>query len=309
MNEKVMILSAYRIPLKNQSNEITVGNLFVCDKSGYFTAELIMGITVHDECRGLAKDIEIKALSDIHYEDIQYDEELTADDIEELIDDPEHYFNNYEEILRGFYRDGLLSDELLQDYGLGYLSIGSSNEYDYTYDLEFPTEAVGDRHQLSSHIRKLWNNPIKVVSVVVERSVRMGQNKDGSTFNLNIKDARDGALKKYAPEGRHDLCFCQMCKRVKSKGLIEVNNVELLPEYYFSQLRIALCLECSKRFEILRETDHIRNEFIESIIHYDISDDSSNEIPIGNSETIKFTAKHLAEIQEILKQKPHKNKQ
>ncbi len=73
-------------------------------------------------------------------------------------------------------------------------------------------------------------------------------------------------------------------------------------------LSLALCLECSKRFEILRETDHIRNEFIENIIHYDISDDSSNEIPIGNSETIRFTAKHLAEIQEILKQKPKKNK-
>ena len=232
-NDSFDLLRANHIPLKNALGQITMSQLFICEQQGYFTTKLLKAITVHEECERLAMDLCYHSLSDIHYEDIQYHEELTADEIEELIDEPDHYFVNYEEILRGFYRDGLISDELLQDYGLGYLSIGSSNEYDYTYDLEFPTEAVGDRHQLSSHIRKLWNNPIKVVSVVVERSVRMGQNKDGSTFNLNIKDARDGALKKYALEGRHDLCFCQMCQRVKSKGLIEVNNVELLHEYYF----------------------------------------------------------------------------
>ena len=67
-------------------------------------------------------------------------------------------------------------------------------------------------------------------------------------------------------------------------------------------------MECSKRFEILRETDYIRESFIEKIKQYEIRDDSPNEIPIGDSETIRFTAKHLAEIQEILKQKPNNNK-
>ncbi|WP_024858701.1 sacsin N-terminal ATP-binding-like domain-containing protein [Ruminococcus albus] len=304
-NDSFKILSAYRIPLKNQCGEITRENLFVCDKSGYFNTDMVKSITVHDECRGLAKDIETKSLSDIHYEDFYYDDELTADEVEELLDEPNHYFVYYEELLRGFYRDGLLSDELLQEYGLDYLSIGSTNEYDYDSDYEFPSEAVGNMKHMTDHIRKLWNDPIKIISVKVERTVRKGQNKNGSTFDLNINDSREGALKIYSPEERHDLCFCQMCLKVKPKPLIEVNNIELLPDYYFPQLRIALCLECSKRFEALRQNNSIRNAFIQSIIDCDVYNEGNVEIPIGSEGVITFTAKHLAEIQEILKQKPN----
>ena len=56
-----------------------------------------------------------------------------------------------------------------------------------------------------------------------------------------------------------------MCHRVKSYRLIEVNNIELQPSYYFPQLRIVLCLECSKRFELLRNNTLIRDTFLESI--------------------------------------------
>ena len=93
-----------------------------------------------------------------------------------------------------------------------------------------------------------------------------------------------------------------------SQEAIEVNNIEISPEYFFSQLRITLCLECSKKFEALRRNDSIRNAFIESIIDYDIYDEITVEISIGSGDTITFTAKHLAEIQEILKQKPKNNK-
>lgn len=305
-NDSFDILRANHIPLKNALGQVTKNSLFICKQQGYFTTKLLMGITVNEECARLAKDLWYKSLSEIHYDDFYYDEQLTEDEVEELLDDPDHYFVNYEEILRGFYRDGLLSDELLQDYDLDYISIGSSNDYDFDY--EFPGESVKDRKQLISHIRKLWSEPIKILSVKVERTVRKGQNKNGNTFDLNINDSRDGALKIYAPEERHDLCFCQMCRMVKYKQLIEVNNIELLPDYYFSQLRIALCLECSKRFEALRHNDSIRKIFIESIIDYDIYDESTVEIPIGNCNTITFTAKHLAEIQEILNQNPKNHK-
>ena len=134
------------------------------------------------------------------------------------------------------------------------------------------------------------------------------KNQDGSTFDLGYKDAREGALKIYSPEGGYNLCFCQMCCKVKDKHYIIVNNIEYLPEYYFTQLRIALCMECSKQFESLRNNEFIRKEFIQNIIDYNIYDESTVNIPIGSFDTIKFTAKHLAEIQEILKQKPKKNK-
>ena len=140
------------------------------------------------------------------------------------------------------------------------------------------------------------------------RKVQKIKTYDNQIIPYDRSYSRKTMLNRYAPEGRNDLCFCQMCLVAKNKGYIEVNNIEISPEYFFSELRITLCLECSKKFEALRHNDSKRKEFIRSIMDYDIYDESIVEIPIGNSDTITFTAKHLAEIQEILKQKPKKNK-
>ena len=86
--------------------------------------------------------------------------------------------------------------------------------------------------------------------------------------------------------------------------MIEVNNIELLPNYYFPQMRIALCLDCSKNFEYLRANSNIRNAFIDSILQTSVGDQGTVSIPLGNEHTITFTAKHLAEIQEIIRQMP-----
>ena len=302
-NDSFRILSTYRIPLKNQSNEITNENLFVCDKSGYFMTELIKGITVHDECRGLAKNIEIKSLKEIHYEDIQYDEELTADDIEELLDDsPNHYFVNYEEILRGFYHAGLLSDELLQEYNLEYLFYGSYDSDSYSF--EFPAKQVENRPTLANHIRKLWKTPAKIITVEEMRSVKKIKTYDGKLYPYDETSSRNDILNIYSPAERNDLCFCQMCRKVKKQVFIEVNNIEREPNYFFTKFGIALCLECSKSFEKLRRNDEIREKYINKIKSTLIQDQGTIEIQIYKDKSLLFTATHLAEIQEILKQKP-----
>lgn len=304
-NDSFDLLRANHIPLKNALGQITMNQLFICEQQEYFTTKLLMGITVHVECIRLAMDLCYHSLRDIHYDDFNYDEELTQDDVEELLDDPDHYFVNYEELLRNFYRDGLLSDELLQKYNLEYLSYGS---YDTTfYSFEFPAEQVENRTALADHIRKLWKTPVKIITVEEMRSVQKIKTYDGKLYPYDRTYSRNIMLNTYSPDRRNDLCFCQMCRTPKSKGYIEVNNIESSPEYFFSQLRIALCLECSKRFEALRRNDSIRNAFIESIIDYDIYNESTVDISIGSNDTITFTAKHLAEIQEILKQKLKKN--
>lgn len=299
-HDSFTLLSAYKIPLKNQSGEITDNDLFVSDKKGYFVTEMILEITVHDECWGLAKDIGIKPLSEIHYEDIQYNEKLTADDVESLIDEPYHYFTNYEEILRGFYRDGLLPDELLHEYDLDYISYGSYDIETYSYD--FPSNPVGNRAALSSHIRKIWNTPTKIITVEELCKVQKIKTHDGKIYSYDRNYSRNIMLNTYSPIERSDLCFCQMCNVPKPKGYIEVNNIEKSPEYFFTQLRIALCLECSKKFESFRQNESIRKDFLNSIQEYNILLEGTIEIPIGSNDTITFTAKHLAEIQEILKQ-------
>lgn len=305
-NGSFKILSSYNVPLKNQCNEITCKPLFVCDLSNYFTTEMILGISVHDECLGLAKDIGIESLSCIHYEDIQYHKELTADDIEELIDEPNHYFLNYEELLRGFYRDGLLSEALLQEYELDYLSYGGYDATDYTYD--FPSEQVENRTALASHIKKLCKTPVRIITVEEMCKVQKIKTYDDRVYPYDRSYSRNIILNTYSPEGSRDLCFCQMCLKPKPKVYIEVNSIDILPEFFFSQLRLSLCLECSKRFEALRRNEPIRKAFIRCIKEYVITDEGTVEIPIGNFDSITFTAKHLAEIQEIFRQIPPKHK-
>lgn len=307
-NDSFGLLRANHVPLNNALGQITMNKLFTCEqeKQGYFTTKLLMEITVHEECRSLAMDLCYQPLNEIHYDDLRYYEELTQDEVEELLDDPDHYFINYEELLRNFYRAGLLSDALLQEYNLEYLSYGGYDTASYSF--EFPSEQAGNRVFLAKHIRKLWKAPAKIITVEEMKKVQKIKTHDNQIKPYDRKYSRESMLNRYAPEERSDLCFCQMCLVAKNKNYIEVNNIENTPEYFFSELRITLCLECSKKFEALRHNDSIRKAFIERILDYDIYDESTVKISIGSGDTITFTAKHLAEIQEILKQKPKSHK-
>ena len=299
-NNSLPILLALKekIPLKNQLDEIDDTMMFLCDQPvGYFSVKILQRLIVNKECEGLAKYIKCQELKNIHYEDVDYYESLTADDIEQLNNS---YFVNSEEILRKFYYNGLISDELLPDE-LGYLKFISLNDYDKNYT--FPEEPVLDRNRLISHVRKSYNDKRKIVSVKVERTVKKGQNPDGSTFELINEDTRKGAMRIYTPEGTKNYCFCQICQQINSNELIEVNNLELEPEYYVPQLRVALCLNCSKYFKSLRANDYKREKYIEAIKNADIQEQGKISIPIDQNKTLTFTATHLAEIQEILKLK------
>ena len=301
-NDSFAILNADSgmLPLKNELGDIVTTTLYVCNQpSGYFSTELIQQMIVHKECAGFANFLRFDNLCGIHYDDINYHQALTADDIEMLQDS---YFLNSEEILRGFYRDGLISDLLLDQYKLGYLAFGREDDSSESY--EFPSDPVSNFFALRNHVQKQLQNPVRIISVDETRSVRKGLGKDGSTFELRSEDIREGALKTYAPEGSPKKCFCQMCLKAKDQKLIEVNNIELEPDYYFPELRIALCLECSKRFESYRNTDHIRTGYLVEIKNPPRSTQGTVDIHIKDSCFIRFTTKHLAEIQEILRWMP-----
>ena len=298
---EVLFAASKPIPLINELGEVVDTTLFLCDQpAGYFPVEMIQRLIVHKECADFAKELRRGELCDIHYEDVDYYESLTADDVEILMDD---YFKHSDEILRGFYMDGLLPDELIAEYSLEYLDYVRDDDNSESY--EFPSEPVGDRSALRNHARKLWQSPVKIVSVKEERSVLKGMEKNGATFDLGSKYARESALRRYAPDRETKRCFCQMCKNDKENVYIEVNNIEANPDFFFPELRISLCLECSKRFESLRSNTKIREAFIEAIKNATIHNEGTVEIPIGRDKsTIKFTAKHLAEIQEILQRMP-----
>lgn len=288
------------IPLRNELGEIRDTELFICDQpTGYFAVDMLQRITVHKECADLAAFIKYRNLSDVHYEDLDYYEQLTADDVEALQDD---YFAHSEEILRGFYRDGYLSDELLSEYDLEYLGMGRAN--DFYAEFSFPEQPVRDKVRLVKHVKDLLRNPVTVFSAKVERSVLKGRRSSGDTFELNATEIRNNTLQIYTPDGAKKMAFCQMCRKLKPYMLMEVNNLELNPKYYFLQTRVALCLECSKQFEAYRQNQNIRDKYLKAIRTVQISYEGKVEIPVGREDTLTFTATHLAEVQELLKKMP-----
>lgn len=218
---------------------------------------------------------------------------MNDDDIEALMDD---YFINFEEILRAFYRKGLLLDELLNLYELGYLVIDRLPENRGGY--QFPEDPVKNIILLRERVRKDWENPVKVISVPETRYVKKGQ-KNGEIFELRVRDAREGVLRTYTPHGEYKICFCQMCLEVKHHKMIEVNNILKEPKYYFPQLRLSLCLD-SKLFEEFRYNSAIGRAFINEIMCTHVGSQGLVKISIGD-KSITFTGMHLAEFQEILK--------
>ena len=191
----------------------------------------------------------------------------------------------------------MISSELWHKYNLDYLSIGRKS---YLGDYEFPQDTVSDIERLRSFIDKQVKKPTEIVSVDRTVSVDVGQKPNGEQFELQIEDAREGALRIYNPDNSKEICFCQMCKTVKDNRLIEVNNILKKPKYFFRQLRVALCLECSTYFKAYRSNDSKREVFLQRLREADTSDKGIVEINLDDENTITFTATHLAEIQEIL---------
>lgn len=282
------------IPLKNRSGNIVETPLYICEEDkDYFPVDIIRSVSVNDECIKLARYIDCASLRNIQFDDFDYNDPLTEDDVECLNDD---YFLNRYEILRGFYLKGLLAESIVAEYHLDGIVIPTID-----IDCEFPGQPAGNLVALKNHIKKLFDAPTKIIKVTVERQVDKGQINGGKPFELEVPEARSGLIRTYTPEDYHGVCCCQMCKKAKSENFIEVNNIEANPEYFFKELRVALCLECSKRFESLRYNDSIRNSFINKILSTPIANQRNIEIPLGSEYTITFTGKHLAEVQEILK--------
>lgn len=283
------------VPLKNQLGIITDDELFICNQQeGYFPVKMIQNLSVAEECRKLAEEIKYRHLEEIHYEDIRYDDMLSDDDIECLMDS---YFKYSDEIIRSFRKDGLIPDSVWRQYDLDYLTVGGISPVSQDYD--FPEDPVIHLSQLQMAVKKQLSSPVEVFSKEVPRKVLFGKTTTGKEFGLESNDARQTALRKYNPDPGEEICFCQSCKTVKSYALIEVNNIEFHPKYYFPQLRIALCLECSKRFEMFRNNDR-EKRFLDRIKHANAMGKGTVEIPLFDDYSITFTAKHLAEIQEIL---------
>lgn len=296
----VLLEHRERVPLKNLMDDIVDTDLFWSNlKEDYFQVEMLLSLIVHPECRELAQKLRYEELKYIRYENLEIDEALTEDDVEALTDS---YFQYSDELLHGCYRDGYLSRDLLEEHNLQYIGVTVSEGEMEHYT--FPGEPVLNPKRLKIFIENQMRDRGKIVSVKCTRMVQKIQNKNGKTYDIPERETRDKTMERYEPEGRRDLCFCQMCKKVKSKAKIEVNRLEPEPLLYFHQMHVALCLECSVDFKAFRQNPEIEQRFLSTIRSESTANRPMIAVQLYKDRTITFTGTHLAEIQEILRQRP-----
>lgn len=285
------------IPLKNEFGELSRGKIYVSDMpAGYYNGQLLPKHIAHSECRDLARFLGCKNIKEVNRHELSIQSQLSEDDIEDLEDESLIY--GYE-IIGYCQRIGMIPKELTSEYNLGAF-VSSTLEYDESI-LNVPLTA-----QTISKIRwQLRGSELPIVSRKVEKQEQFVIYKDGSEGPLNNQKRREAAIHRYSYGPNH--CVCQMCLEAKKNELIEVNNIQKNPKYYWIECGLSLCLNCSKQFELLRDKKTVYQRFLEGIKNADVYVDKPIKIHIANEE-ITFNQIHLTEIQAILKYEEELNR-
>lgn len=285
-----------RIPLITEDNHYTAGKLFLCNLGEhYYSSPILQEYIVVKKCEPFAKFLEFADISTVTFEDLNINAPLTADDVEAFLDRNLKYGWM---ILSDCIQSGLVDDSLVEQYSLdGLRKTDLTEEYE---DCEFPKEPVENLQRLIAGVRRSIGNVRKMTSEEVMQTVPRILLPDGTKQSLDTTAIRNRTINRYRPEENSSVCYCQACLDIKPDSLIEVNNIAVQPRYYWPQMRIALCLNCSKKFENLRRIDSVREDFFDALRNTNIQSPEPIEIPIGNMY-ISFTQTHLAELQEILK--------
>lgn len=291
----VLLQNKNRVPLLTEDGEYHTEDVFITTlESGYFYGKLLNSHIASKEAMELAKLIGCRDISLVSYEDLGIRTQITADDIEDL-QMPDIRYGYH--ILEQCIFEGFISEELIEKYGLS-----SIKRTDYTGvfdESDFPNEPVKNHNNLRSQIQSQSRSAREIIKVQELRTVDKVRLPNGKEQSVNSSEIRENTIKRYRPASNTDGCFCQMCRTVKSTEYIEVNNIWAQPKYYWPQMRIALCLDCSKRFEAMRSNKEIIEQFYRSVKSANVHTSEPITISIGNAD-IRFTQTHLAEIQAIL---------
>lgn len=296
MSVGVLLQHKDEIPLLMENGGYRCGNVFISSfTSGYFYGQVIPSILVAKEATELARMLNCRDISLVMYDDLNITSNITADDIESL-KSPEIKYGYH--ILEQCIFDGYVDNELIKKYALE--GVKKTDYGDVFDEDDFPNERVENSANLRSQIASQCKTARSIVKVEELRIVDKIQLPNGKKQSIDSSEIRENTMKRYRPALNTDACFCQMCRAIKSTEYIEVNNLLSQPKYYWPQMRVALCLECSKKFKIMRQNRGIMEQFYSDVKMSDIQSDEAISVPIGNAD-IRFTQTHLAEIQEILK--------
>lgn len=251
------------------------------------------------ECYALALALHCKPLEEIQLGDVEdYEDMLTSDDMEDLLmlNSPKILYGRT--IAREFYENGQVKQEAAEEYGLVYVPAAVDTD-----SWPFPSNGLISLESLNSYMNEQLRAAPSLISGTVEKPVR-GYYKNGRFCELDRMPSRQAQLANYTAANNGDFCFCQMCKKPKNKAFIEVASILQEPSRFLPQLYLALCLECSKRFQGLREAkkSDFSRELYDKIMAAPVHASGNVTIDMQDSFglSLTFTETHLAEIQAVL---------
>lgn len=281
-----------RVPFKTENGEYLSSNVFYTSSlTGYFSGDVINSHLVCEEATELARATGVADICSATYKQLDIRRELTEDDIEDLKSEK---IENSFSILQSCYSDGLISEELVEKYKLDGIIPSIAIEYD---EDDFPEDWIDP---LIAYKKFNQGKIREIIKIDVTESVPVIKLDNGKHQGINTSEIQQRAFRKYRPYGETHMCFCQMCQSVKNDKYMEARNIVVDPKYYQPDTRLSLCLECGKRFYLLRSNKVFLESFHNKIKSADITSKKPISIPIGDRE-IRFTQKHLAQIQSILK--------
>ena len=274
------------IPLRMEDGTYKRGNKYRNSCGQWYAGELMRSLIVDQNYQELGRFLDLPEIQWLHFDEIDTDiKKLSDDDIEDL----EGGFIDYCGIIVGAYKAGWITDDQIATYGLEF-AVGQSSGEEDVYE-EFPQEKVRNMDALRRHIKQQWENQRNPYIKKTYIQWKPLYAVDKPTYVLNM----------YTSANNRNKCFCQMCRKMIQVRYVERNSLERCPVYEWKEMYLNLCLNCSKDYMVLRHNGVIWRNFINSIMAVNPLDAGLFEIPIGDNNTIAFTATHLAEIQEIFK--------
>jgi len=149
----------------------------------------------------------------------------------------------------------------------------------------FPEEPIDNLETLKLNTQGAFHKAHKVEYEKLLRSIRTSRGNDKERIEWRYKG------------------WCQMCEKKLPAGH-HATGIFYLPEKEIEQMNLSLCPNHASEYQKWRREAGFKEELTKKILAAASSDDLCVSIPKGRG-TLRFTATHLAEIQEILKLQAH----
>lgn len=277
------------IPMKMQSNEYSRGRKFVSDKNKIFYGQAIQNLLIHDDYLDLARYLGCPDIDNVTFED--YDglvlDNMDADDIQDILDND---LKNRYDILVGMIGQGVISDELVEEFGLEYYRGRNVSTEPVASPEDFPSQKVGSYSFVMGQVNRKMQYP----NIYQPVEVTIWQPNEAIYPEAYLYN-------QYSSRMDDNACFCQMCGKRFNRNYVQKVSIVPEPSYAWNEMYLSLCLHCASDYRSMR-----RNNRIMAQLKADISTTNPEgwgviEIDIPDvQKTIKFTGAHFAKVKAIL---------